>query len=178
VQYSLGSSTIVDSGTTETSLPVSMGTAFQDAFKLATQDAYGAYSDKEYMNQLSREQLSGLPDVVFVFANGIEQRMPAADYIDCDAKTEHGDKVRCLDRPWHAKRQNPFTAVLLYASCVVNGIDCRVTNLWSFTCVHQVGCVGGIQFEGKGTVLGANFMRNKDVVFDNRLVRNLGFTRS
>lgn len=85
LQYNKPSSTIVDSGTTDTSLPLIMQGAFLKAFKAATNHRL-TYSTTKAIGSLTTPfgpDSSLLPDIVFVFSNGVEQRMPPSSYLDC-----------------------------------------------------------------------------------------------
>lgn len=78
-----------------------------------TQVAGVAYSTR--IMRLSQEQFEALPEIIYVFENGVEASVPWDSYMECS----------------------------------------------------DGNCAGAIFLDnGNGVVLGANFMRNKDIVFD------------
>lgn len=141
---------------------------------------------------LTEEQFASLPDITMVFDNGLEQTMKPDAYIECNSPPFTG--VSKLSRSsiillslhrhnshrssHHPRSQPPRTLNLMFV-CVV---FCFLSSFVKFdTCLkhkttkHQnnkikndgQGCVGAIFFDSNsGAVLGANFMKDKDVVFN------------
>lgn len=100
---------IVDSGTTDTYLPLAIKNAFMDAFRKAT-DGQLVYSGENV--KLSASQLVLLPDIVFSFsqapstnngttaapAESIEIRMPPASYLDVVGDGQYAYRVYLSER--------------------------------------------------------------------------------
>jgi len=77
--YRTAGDTIVDSGTTNTYLPMALSEAFDHAFSTFT-------PAKEVFTSLSRsvaEACTGLPDLTFHFADDVVVRMPCEHYMEC-----------------------------------------------------------------------------------------------
>lgn len=81
LQYNRGQGTIVDSGTTDTYLPRAASDAFSRAFRTATGKFYSSNS-----MTMSQAEFEKLPDIVFVFDDGIEMPMHWSSYIECSER--------------------------------------------------------------------------------------------
>jgi len=110
--YSKGKNAIVDSGTTDTYLPMASAAAFKAKWKELTKSDYS-----NSPLRLSEKKFSSLPVLTFVFEGGVRVDMPPENYLE----------------------KNPRSN--LYTPRVY--LD-----------------------ERTGSVFGANFMRNNDVLFD------------
>lgn len=93
----------MDSGTTDTYMPRSASGAFSRAFREVSGHDYSTRT----MN-MSPKEFSELPDIVFVFEGGHEERMPWSSYIECTdesvSRPLHPSTsltaFRSLRRPW------------------------------------------------------------------------------
>jgi len=81
----------VDSGTTDTYLPRTAADAFSRTFRSVTGKSYSSSA-----MSMSRAEFEALPEITFVFGNGVELPMKWSAYIECSEGGVSRNKIGCV----------------------------------------------------------------------------------
>ncbi|CAM9634521.1 unnamed protein product, partial [Ectocarpus sp. 12 AP-2014] len=86
--FSLGTGTIVDSGTTDMYLPVDVADAFSEAWEASTGEPYATCPGTSFCLELTPPEAAELPVVSFTLADGVEVRVSPLQYLEKESASE------------------------------------------------------------------------------------------